>query len=85
MRAAIRQGQKQSAERVRKPAFCANSGPAAPASGSDPEGSAAADPASWLLPDAVARDIQALILQIEEVAAIGRTCQALVHASAMDD
>lgn len=68
------------AERMRKPAFCANAGPAAPAGASGAEGGAAADPAGGLLPDAVARDIQALILQTEEVAATGRACQAFVLA-----
>ena len=46
-------------ERMRKPAFCATARPAAPAGSNGAEGSAAADPASGLLPDAVARDIQA--------------------------
>ena len=67
------------AERMRKPAFCASAGPAAPAGASGAEGGAAADPASGLLPDAVARDIQALILQTEEVAATGRACQAFIR------
>ncbi|UQV43461.1 hypothetical protein KIV45_15960 [Janthinobacterium lividum] len=67
------------AERMRKPAFCASAGPAAPAGAGGAEGSAAADPAGGLLPDAVARDIQALILQTEEVAATGRACQAFVR------
>ena len=71
------------AERMRKPAFCASAGPAAPAGGSGAEGGAAADPASGLLPDAVARDIQALILRTEEVAATGRACQAFVRANAV--
>jgi membrane protein involved in colicin uptake len=69
------------AERMRKPAFCASAGPAAPAGGSRAEGGAAADPVSGLLPDAVARDIQALILQTEEVAATGRACQAFVRGN----
>ncbi|KHA80760.1 hypothetical protein NC77_00030 [Janthinobacterium lividum] len=67
------------AERMRKPAFCASAGPAAPAGASGAEGSAAADSAGGLLPDALARNIQALILQTEEVAATGRACQAFVH------
>ncbi len=67
------------AERMRKPAFCASAGPAAPAGAGGAEGGAAADPSSGLLPDAVARDIQALILQTEEVAATGRACQAFVR------
>jgi len=67
------------AERMRRPAFCASVGPAAPAGGSGAEGGAAADPTSGLLPDAVARDIQALILLTEEVAATGRACQAFVR------
>lgn len=71
------------AERMRKPAFCASAGPAAPAGASGPEGGAAADPAGGLLPDAVARDIQALILQTEEVAATGRACQAFVRGNGM--
>ncbi len=71
------------AERMRKPAFCASAGPAAPAGASGAEGGASADTASGLLPDAVARDIQALILQTEEVAATGRACQAFVRENEM--
>ncbi|OEZ56956.1 hypothetical protein JAB5_10910 [Janthinobacterium sp. HH103] len=71
------------AERMRKPAFCASAGPAAPAGAGGAEGSAAADPASGLLSDAVARDIQALILQTEEVAATGRACQSFVRGNGM--
>ena len=71
------------AERMRKPAFCASAGPAAPAGGSGADGGAATDPAGGLLPDAVARDIQALILQTEEVAATGRACQAFVRENGM--
>lgn len=66
------------AERMRKPAFCASAGPAAPAVAGGTEGGPTADTAGGLLPDAVARDIQALILQTEEVAATGRACQAFV-------
>lgn len=66
------------AERMRRPAFCASGGPAAPAGASGAEGGAATDPTGGLLPDAVERDIQALILQTEEVAATGRACQAFV-------
>ena len=40
-------------------------------------------PSSELLPDAVARDIQALILQTEEVATRGRACQAFAWGEAM--
>ena len=71
------------AERMRKPAFCASVGPAASAGASGAEGGSAADPASGLLPDAVARDIQALILQTEEVAATGRACQSFVRGNGM--
>lgn len=71
------------AERMRKPAFCASAGPAAPAGAGGAERGVAADPASGLLPDAVARDIQALILQTEEVAATGRACQAFVRANGL--
>ncbi|OEZ49227.1 hypothetical protein JAB1_29660 [Janthinobacterium sp. MP5059B] len=71
------------AERMRKPAFCASAGPAAPAGASGAQGGAAADSAGGLLPDAVARDIQALILQTEEVAATGRACQAFVRENSM--
>ena len=85
MRVAIRQGQKQSAERMRRPAFCASPGPAASPNADGSAGGPAADPAGGLLPDAVARDIQALILQTEEVAATGRACQAFVRKSAMAD
>ena len=69
------------AERMRKPAFCASAGPAAPAGTSGAEGGSAADPASGLLHDAVARDIQALILETEEVAATGRACQAFIKSN----
>lgn len=71
------------AERMRKPAFCASAGPAAPAGAGGAEGGTAADPAGGLLPDAVARDIQALILQTEEAAATGRACQAFVRENGM--
>ena len=71
------------AERMRKPAFCASGGPAAPAGTNGAEGGPAADSSSGLLPDAVARDIQALILQTEEVAATGRACQAFVRGNGM--
>ncbi|OEZ50365.1 hypothetical protein JAB1_14800 [Janthinobacterium sp. MP5059B] len=71
------------AERMRKPAFCASAGPAAPAGAGGAEGGAAADPVGGLLPDAVARDIQALILQTEEVAATGRACQSFVRENGM--
>ena len=63
---------------MRKPAFCASAGPAAAAGASGAEGGVATDPAGGLLPDAVERDIKALILQTEEVAATGRACQAFV-------
>ncbi len=69
---------RPSTERMRKPAFCASAGPAASAGAGGPEGGAAVDTAGRLLPDAVARDIQALILRTEEVAATGRACQAFV-------
>lgn len=72
------------AERMRKPAFCASAGPAAPAGASGPEGGAAGDPTGGLLPDPLARDIQALILKTEEVAATGRACQAFVRGSGMN-
>ena len=71
------------AERMRKPAFCASTGPAAPAGSDGAEGGAAADPAGGLLPDTVERDIQALILQTEGVAATGRACQAFVRDNGM--
>lgn len=73
-----------SAERMRKPAFCASGGPAAPAGGGAAEGGAAADPAGGLLPETVARDIQALILQTEDVAATGRACQSFVGGGAQN-
>lgn len=71
------------AERMRRPAFCANSGPAAPAGASGAEGSAGADSAGGLLPDAVAGDIQTLILETEQAAATGRACQAFVRENGM--
>ena len=72
------------AERMRKPAFCASAGPATPAGVGGAQGSAAADPAGGLLPDAVAGDIQALIQRTEEVAATGRACQAFVRSNGME-
>ena len=83
MRAAIRQGQKQSADRVRKLAVCASAGPAAPAGAGGAASGPEADSAGGLLPDAVERDIQALILETEQVAATGRACQAFVTASGL--
>lgn len=71
------------AERMRRPAFCASAGPTAPAGALGASGSPATDSAGGLLPDAVARDIQALILQTEEVAATGRACQAFVRENGM--
>ena len=71
------------AERMRKPAFCASAGPAAPAGAGGAKGGAAADPAGGLLPDAVARDIQTLILRTEEAAATGRACQRFVRENGM--
>jgi hypothetical protein len=71
------------AERMRKPAFCASARPAAPAGAGGAEGGAAADTASGLLLDAVARDIQALILRTEEAAATGRACQSFVRENGM--
>lgn len=47
---------------MRKSTFSVIAGLTALASGSGAEGRAAADPADELLPDAVARDIQALTL-----------------------
>ena len=71
------------AERMRRPAFCASPGPAAAADADGSAGGPAADPAGGLLPDAVARDIQALILETEQVAATGRACQAFVRENGM--
>ena len=71
------------AERMRSPAFCASAGPAAPAGASGASSSASSDPAGGLLPDAVEQDIQALILQTEDVAATGRACLAFVHGNGM--
>lgn len=71
------------AKRMRRPAFCASVGPAASADTDGSAGGAAADPAGGLLSDAVARDIQAVILLTEEVAATGRACQAFVRENGM--
>ena len=71
------------AERMRRPAFCASAGPAAPAVAESPASSNAFDPANGLLSSAVARDIQAVILQTEEVAAAGRACQTFVRENGM--
>ena len=72
------------AERMRRPAFCASAGPAAPARVSGTERGAAPDSAGGLLPDAVERDIQALILETEQAAATGRACQAFVRGNVME-
>lgn len=71
------------AERMRRPAFCASPGPTPSADAGGSASGAAADPAGGLLPDAVARDIQALILQTEEVAAVARACQTFVRQNGM--
>lgn len=71
------------AERMRRPSFCASAGPAAPAGPSGAGSSPAANSAGGLLPDAVERDIQALILETEQVAATGRACQAFVRGNGM--
>ena len=71
------------AERLRRPAFCASAGPAAQAGTGGAASGPAADSAGGLLPDTVARDIQALILQTEEVAATGRACQSFVRENGM--
>ena len=71
------------AERMRRPAFCASAGPAAPAGAGGAASGLAADSASGLLHVAVERDIQALILRTEEVAATGRACQAFVRENGM--
>lgn len=42
-----------------------------------------ADPRTRLLPDALDRDIKALILEVEEVASTGRACQSFVRAGGM--
>ena len=73
------------AERMRRPAFCASPGLAASADANGTAGGPAADPAGGLLPGEVERDIQAVILQTEEVAATGRACQAFVRANGFGD
>lgn len=70
------------AVRMRRPAFCG--GTAAPAQAESPTSGPAADSAGGVLPQAVAYDIHALILQTEEVAATARSCQAFVRANGMD-
>jgi len=67
------------AERMRRPAFCASAGPAAPSGTGGAGRGNASDSAGGLLPDAVAGDIQALILETEQAAATGRACQAFVR------
>ncbi len=42
-----------------------------------------ADTRTRLLPDALDRDIRALILEVEDVAATGRACQAFVRAGGL--
>lgn len=69
------------AERMRKPAFCNE-----PAGSPDAQSAGighGAGPASGLLPDRVAADIQALILKTEEAAATARACQAFVRGSGL--
>lgn len=61
-------------ERMRIPAFC--NPPAGQTAAESAFGSNAADPRSGLLPEGMARRIQALIDRTEEVAATGRACQA---------
>lgn len=70
-----------SARRMRVPAFCPRS--PAPANPESPGSGNAADPESWLLDGSVDRDIKAMMLQTEEVAATGRACQAFVRANGM--
>lgn len=69
------------AGRMRQPAFCRPA--AAPTEAASASVSDATSPASGLLPDAVADDIQALILQTEEVASTARTCQSFIKANGL--
>ena len=69
---------------MRRPAFCASPGPAVSANAEGSAGGATADPAGGLLPDSVAGDIQALIMQTEQAAATGRACQAFVRGNGME-
>lgn len=71
------------AERMRSPAFCGR--PAGTAEASSAGGGAEPDSSSGLLPAGVERDIKALILETEEVAATGRACQAFVRANGMGE
>lgn len=73
------------AERMRKPAFCASAGPAAPAGAGGAASGPEADSAGGLLPDTVERDIQALILETEQVAATGRACQSFVRVNGLGE
>jgi hypothetical protein len=70
-------------ERMRRPAFCSGSGrpPAETGSAASSSGDAP-DSTSGLLPEPVDRDIKALVLETEEVAATGRACQAFVRSLA---
>lgn len=72
------------AERMRRPAFCAITGPAASAGAGGAGSGHEANSVGGPLPDAVARDIQALILETEQVAATGRACQAFVRENGME-
>lgn len=68
-------------ERMRVPAFCANSGPAAQAGPAGASSGDAADTGSWLVPDRVEADIEAIILRTEEVAASARAAQAFIRVN----
>lgn len=69
------------ATRMRRPAFCG--GPATPAQAESTASSTPADPAGGLVPEPVDRNIQALILRTEEVAATARACQAFITENGM--
>lgn len=69
-------------ERMRRPAFCG--GTPAPAQAESAASSTPADPPSGLLPVEVDRDIKALVLQTEEIAATARACQAFIHDNGME-
>lgn len=69
--------------RLRKPAFCANSGPATTTEAQSTSSRNAADTTSGLLPDAVDGRVRSLIEETEAVAATGRACQATLRDNGM--
>ncbi len=70
-------------ERMRRPAFCSSSRPAAAPDTESAGSSIAADTASGLVSIEVDRDFKALILEVESALAAGRAAQAFIRANDM--